>query len=126
MIRQDFHALDSHETLRTTWENEQLILVQSVEGHAHEGHGLFRGNRYPNTTIDHIAQALRLDPVSVKEDRQAMIDTLIWYVERALRGDPNASLVADDGNPLLGISTLRYLSVNPMDVLRGLYLGGLR
>ena len=54
-IRQDFKALNSLETLRTTWPIEQLILIQSVQGHAHEGHALFAGRRFPNTTMDDVA-----------------------------------------------------------------------
>lgn len=125
-IREDFHALDSHETLRTTWANEQLILIQSVLGHAHEGHALFKGRRFPNTTLDDITFALRLDPARIQAERQALIDSIVKYVDRTIQGTPPASLVEDDGEPMLGISTLRYLKVEPMDVLRGLYLGGLR
>jgi len=113
-------------TLRTTWENEQLILIQSVEGHAHEGHGVFRGRRFVNTTLDDICWALRLDPVHVQRDRQALIDQVAGYVDRALAGNGAEDLLHDDGEPLLGISSLRFLRVDPAQVLRGIYLGGLR
>ncbi len=126
MIRQDCHALDSHETLRTTWAIEQLILIQSVQGHAHEGHALFRGRRFPNTTMDDIVRALRLDPETIQEDRQGLINAIKTYVERTIAGDAPGSFVADGGAPLLGISTLRYIQADPKDVLRGMYLGGLR
>ena len=54
LIARDFRELDALETLRTTWDNERLILMQSVQGHAHEGHCTFAGRRFPNTTIDDI------------------------------------------------------------------------
>jgi hypothetical protein len=40
---QDFRILDGRETLRCSWPAEQNLLIQSVIGHAHEGHGVFRG-----------------------------------------------------------------------------------
>ncbi|MCC6728307.1 MAG: hypothetical protein IT208_03110 [Chthonomonadales bacterium] len=126
LIRQDFKVLDARETLRTTWEVEELLLAQSVLGHAHEGHGVFRGRRFPNTTQDDVTRALRLDPDAVREARQALIDGIASYADRAIRGDRPEGLCGPDGDPLLGMSTLRLISVDPADVLRGLYLGGLR
>ena len=125
-IRHDFRVLDAHETLRTIWPNEQLILIQSVTGHAQAGDGTFQGRRFPNTTIDDVTRALRLDPGAVKQDHQDLIDAISRYVERALSGDPPDSLLDENSDPILGISTLRHIRVEPLDVLRGLYLGGLR
>src|SRR5205814_9231420 len=88
LIRQDFHGIDAHETLRTTWPVEQLILIQSVEGHAHEGHGAFRGRRYVNTSMDDICRALRLAPEVIQADRQALIDSIVQYVQSVLSGHP--------------------------------------
>lgn len=126
LIRRDFAMLDERETLRTTWSNEELLLVQSVLGHAHEGHGLFKGRRFPNTTQDDVVRALRLDPMAVRGARQALIDEVRAYVESVLVGRGWPAPVDDRGTPLLGISTLRFLQVSPADVLNGLYLGGLR
>ena len=126
MIRQDFAVLDARETLRTTWPNEQLILMQSVQGHCHEGHGVFRGHAYPNTTIDHVVRALRLDPAAIKRDRQGLIDSVAGYCRRTLDGKAPPALIDEGGEPLIGISTLRYLRVDAWDVVRGVYLGGLR
>jgi hypothetical protein len=126
LIRRDFRELDGRTRLRTTWEVEQMLLIQSVEGHAHEGHGAFNGRRYPNTTLDHVTRALRLDPSVVKAERQAHIDAVIDYIDRALAGEGSPSPVDDQGEPLFGISTFRLLPADPRDVLCGLYLGGLR
>lgn len=126
LIRQDFKMLDSRETLRTTWEIEEMILIQSVQGHAHEGHGLFNGRRFPNTSLDDITRALRREPHILRAERQELIDGVMSYVERVLSGEPPVALLDAQNRPLIGVSTLRYLCVQPEDVLGGLYLGGLR
>lgn len=126
IIRQDFHQLDSRETLRTTWPIEEMLLLQSVQGRAHEGHGAFRGHRYPNTTCDDVTRAMRLDPTAIKAARQELIDTIADYANRALLGLHLPALLDNSHNPILGISSLRFIRVDPIDVLRGLYLGGLR
>ena len=126
LIRRDFRELDGRTTLRTTWEIERMLLIQSIEGHAHEGHGAFNGRRYPNTSLDHITRALHLDPTVVKAARQALINGVHEYVDATLAGNAPPALVDERGEPLFGFSTLRLLEVDPRDVLRGLYLGGLR
>lgn len=126
LIARDFRELDALETLRTTWDNERLILMQSVQGHAHEGHCTFAGRRYPNTTIDDISRSLRLDPAVVRADRQKLIDEIQSYVDRVLTGEEEPPLANGEGKPLLGSSMFHNLHVAGRDVLRGLYLGGLR
>jgi hypothetical protein len=126
MLRMDFKMLDDRDTLRTTWPNEQLILLQSIAGRAHAGHGSFRNRHFPDTTLDDVARALRLSPSAVKAERQGLIDEIVWYVERTIAGEPPRFLLNAAGEPLLGMGTLRYLEVKAADVLRGLYLGGMR
>jgi len=127
LIESDFVEMSSRETLRTSRTNERNILIQSVAGHAHEGHGVFRGERYANTTMDDIAAALRLAPDAVRLERQRLMDGVTEYVNRVLGGEEFALLVDDDGVPLLGMGTLLFLPpVSGKDVLRGLYLGALR
>jgi hypothetical protein len=126
MLRMDFKILDDRDTLRTNWPNEQLILMQSVVGRAHAGHGSFNRRRYPDTTPDDVARALRLNPEMVRAERQAMIDDIKTYVMRTQAGDPPKFLLNLDEEPILGCSFLRFLQVEAADVLRGLWLGGLR
>lgn len=127
LIQTDFAELDSRVTLRTSWSNERNILIQSIAGHAHEGHGAFRGARYPNTTMDDITAALRLAPDAVRLERQRLMDGVTEYVHRVLNGEEFALLTDDDGVPLFGMGTLLFLPpVSGVDVLRGLYLGALR
>ncbi len=126
LIKQDFVALDAKTTLRCSYDVEQLLLMQTVEGHAHAGHGLFYGKTYPNTTLDDVCRALRLSPEVVKADRQFLIDEVVDFVERVAAGEKTSVACNGEGEPLLRCGTLRQVGVDPKDVLRGLYLGGLR
>ena len=126
MIARDFQDLDAAVTLRTTWDVERLILMQSVQGHAHEGHCTFAGHRYANTTIDDISRAFRLNPVAVRKERQRLIDEVEAYVDRVIGGEEAPPLANENGAPLLGSSMFHNLHVAGKNVLRGLYLGGLR
>jgi len=82
--------------------------------------------KYPNTTIDDISRALRLDAASVREERQRLIDEIETYVDRVLDGEQYPPLENPEGEGLLGSTMFRGLEVPGRDVLRGLYLGGLR
>ena len=125
LIREDFKRL-SNQVLRTNWRVETLIFVQSIEGHAHEGHGAFRGERFPNTTTYDAVEALGLGPAKVARERQDLIDEIFDWAEAALAGKGENRLVTAQGEPLLGIGWFRELEVEPEQVLRGVYLGGMR
>lgn len=124
MLKDDFDALDARATLRCSMDVEQLIIMQSIEGHAHMGHGQFYGKTYPNTTIDDIARSLRLDPAVVKEDRQVLIDEIAEFAERAVAGEKLTTASNKDGEPLLRCGALRNITIEPHGVLQGLYAGG--
>jgi hypothetical protein len=127
LLRDDFNVLDKRETLRCAWETEQNILIQSVIGHAHEGHGVFRGRRFVNTTMDDICRALRLNPEQIRQERQTLIDGVADYIDDVLSGGDGRALVDRQGRPLLTMGTLPLIGdVDGKGVLRGFYLGGLR
>ena len=126
VLREDFRELDSRVLLRTSWGVEQLVLLQSVTGHAHEGHGVFHGRKFPNTTESDVARALSLDPEAVKAGRQELIDEIYDCAERAAAGGADRTPTNGAGEPLLGIGTLRSIEVDPEGLLQGLYIGGLR
>jgi len=126
LLRDDFTALNAKVTLRCTEDVEQLLLMQSVEGHAHAGHGVFYGNRYPNTTVDDVARSLRLSPEAVKADRQDLIDEIKDFVERAITGERIRTATNEDGEPLIRCGALRHIEIEPHGVLQGLFMGGLR
>jgi hypothetical protein len=125
-LRQELRYLQSRETLRTRIDVEEMIFIQSLTGRAHEGHGGFRGRRYVDTAEDDVAAALRLDPWAVRQDRQELLDSIGAYARRAMAGEAPEYLLDEDGEPLLGMGFFRFMPVIPHDVLRGLYLGGLR
>ncbi len=126
LIREDFQRMLYTMRLRTTEQAADNILMQSCEGHAQMGHGAFAGRRFPNTEMEDIVEALGRSPRLVAQQRQGLIDEVFSWVDRALAGDSGATLVNEDGEGLIGCGLLRHIEVNPPDVLRGIYLGGLR
>jgi hypothetical protein len=126
LVMQEWRYLQNREVLRTTWEVEQLIFLQSLAGRAHEGHGSFHGRRFVDTAEDDIAEALRLDSEGVRQDRQRLIDEIGAYARAAIQGQAPPALLNEAGEPLLGIGFFRHMDVDPADILRGLVLGGLR
>ena len=126
LLKRDFDALDSKTVLRCAYDVEELLLMQSVEGHAHAGHGLFYGKTYPNTDMDDVSRALRQAPDVVKQERQDLIDEIHEFVERAIAGEQMRTACNSDGEPLIRCGTLRHLEIEARGVLQGLYLGGLR
>ena len=126
LIRRDFQHLKETEDLDTTEEIAELLFVQSLEGRAHNGAGAFQKSFYVNTTIDDIVHALKLDPNRIKTKRQMLIDDIAGFVEDVITGRPRLRLVNGKGEPFIGIPELREIEVNSGDVLKGIYMGGLR
>jgi hypothetical protein len=126
LIQQDFHNLKTQERLYTIPRVEELIFMQSLEGRAHNGAGCFNKRTYVNTTVDDIVGALGRSSKVVKNKRQELIDEIVEYVDAALADDPRDRLVTKNGRPLLGIPQFKERTVNYHDILKGLYLGGLR
>lgn len=126
LIQQDFRNLKSSERLYTSPKIEELIFLQSIEGRAHNGAGSFNKRFYVNTTIDDIIRAVGRSPKAAKTKRQELIDEIVEFVDSALGDDPRDRLVTRNGKPLLGIPFFKEKTVNYHDILKGLYLGGLR
>jgi hypothetical protein len=126
LIRRDFSHLKETEELNTSHEVEDLIFVQSLEGRAHNGAGSFQKSFYVNTTIDDIVHALKLDAGEVKKKRQLLIDEIVEFVKEAVGGRPRNRLLNSKGEPLLRMPNFKEINVNPYEVLKGIYIGGLR
>ncbi|MDD5423393.1 MAG: CBS domain-containing protein [Candidatus Omnitrophica bacterium] len=126
LINQDFHNLKTSERLCVIPRVEDLIMMQSIEGRAHNGAGSFNKRFYVNTTIDDIVSALGRSPRVVKAKRQELIDEIVEFVDSALADDPRDRLVTKNGKPLMGMPLFKERTVNYHDILKGLYLGGLR
>ena len=126
LIQADYEVLKSYERLETTREIEDLLFIQSLEGRAHNGSGVFNKRTYVNTTIDDVVCALDRQPDDIKAQRQAIIDDIEAFTVGVMDGEKKDRLLNEDGEPLLGIKLFYDRRVNGRDVLRGLYLGGLR
>jgi len=126
LIREDFNRLLDRERLNTTSEIERLVLLQSIEGHAHNGHGAFRQRRYLDVTTADVVRALGFDAGEVKSKRQRLIDAVFQWAELAERERQPDTLVDGDGKPLLGIPQFTDIRVGGRDIIKGLYVGGLR
>ncbi len=126
LIQQDFNYLKSSERLYTNPRIEDLLFMQSIEGRSHNGAGNFHKRFFVNTTMEDIVTALGRSPRLIKNKRQELIDEIRDYVDSALVDDGRDRLVTRGGRPLLGIPQFKDRTVNYHDVLKGLYLGGLR
>ncbi|MDD5135991.1 MAG: hypothetical protein PHN63_01430, partial [Candidatus Omnitrophica bacterium] len=126
LIQQDFHNLKTQERLYTIPRVEDLVFMQSIEGRAHNGAGIFNKRTYVNTTMEDIVGALGRSAKVVKSKRQELIDEIVEYVDSVFADDPRERLVTKNGRPLLGIPQFKERTVNYHDILKGLYLGGLR
>jgi len=126
LIQQDFSYLKSSERLYTNPRIEDLLFMQSIEGRSHNGAGNFHKRFFVNTTMEDIVSALGKSPKLIKTKRQELIDEVREYVDSALVDDGRDRLVTKSGRPLLGIPQFKERTVNCHDILKGLYLGGLR
>ncbi len=126
LIQADYEVLASYEHLDTTPEIQDLLFIQSLEGRAHNGSGVFDKKTYVNTTIDDVVRALERNTEEVKEKRQAIIDDIMDFVAAAMNGEKHDKLLNSKGDPILGIRLFQERRVNARDILRGLYMGGLR
>jgi len=126
LILQDLKILASYDHLDTSEKIQELLFMQSVEGRSHNGAGVFTKRTYVNTTIDDIVQAVGYDPEGVKKQRQRLIDDIIQFVNDTFSSQKRDRLMNNQGEPFLGIPFFRDRKVNARDILRGLYIGGLR
>lgn len=125
IIRKDFESLKNKLKLLTSKEVSELILMQSIEGHAHNGHGEFSGRKFVDTTLNDIVFALGFDQFAVRNARQGLIDDIYGFVERVINGEKLNRLINKKGEPILRVPIFKYIEIDPIEVLYGLYLGGL-
>jgi hypothetical protein len=125
LIWKDFRNLHKEKELLTNPIVEDLLFIQTIEGHSHNGDGAFRGRRFVNTTINDIAEALGRDVFILRSERQMLIDEICEYTERVMDGENPTRLVNRRNEPLMRCPLFLQWEVSPKDVLKGLYLGGL-
>lgn len=119
LIIQDYMSLLDRVNLRMASKYKKLLLMQSITGHAQNGHCEFLGQAYINITLDEIVDALacigdqkvfqeigEVSKKNVKRLRDEVIETLKSPFKRIIKGEEVTSLTDENGEPLLGISTL--------------------
>lgn len=126
IAKADYEHLIELEELDTTEEVKRLILLQSIEGHAHNGHALFQHLRFVNIDTSDAVKALELYATDIKARRQSLIDDIKDFVDDFLNGKPREYLVNSSGRPFIEIPILNNIKVDARAVVRGMYLGGLR
>lgn len=126
LIQKDFERMNAATDFRSSWRMEQLTLVHAVVSHAIGGYGAFGGRAYPNTTVADVGFALRLPPDELAESQRVFIDDTVDFARRVIGGERSDRALNAESEPLMGFTPFRFLSVDSAEILRGLYLGGLR
>lgn len=125
LMWKDFKRLQRENELLTDPMVEDLLFMQTIEGHSHNGDGAFEGRKFVDTTIDDIVIALARDTFIIRSERQMLIDEIYEFAERVINGEHLTRLTNKNGEPLMRCPLFLDWEVNPQDILRGLYLGGL-
>ena len=123
LVRKDLNTILGRWELDIEPHLLTVLLVQSILGHAQNGHCEFGGNKYPHATIPDVIHAAGLDTGKIKEIRQQLINDVYTWAAKALSPKPPSRLVLD-GHPLLGVGLLRDYHIDPKEVLRGMVLAG--
>ncbi|MDP2906361.1 MAG: hypothetical protein Q8O03_00315 [Nanoarchaeota archaeon] len=135
LIIKDYMSLLDRAKLRMASKYKKLLLIQSITGHAQNGHCEIP-RPYVNTTIDEIVNALsqiednkvfrdvgEVNKKNVKLLRDGVIETIESPFKKIIEGKDVTSLTDEYGNPLLGISTLLEANIkNKEAFLIGGYL----
>lgn len=143
IARRDYNELLSSVTLCTGYRVKELLLMQSVEGHAKEGDGMFKvtavsGKRgrmmrpkktrvkFPETAIEDVISALGQNPDEIKQERQGLIGEAIDFMRRLMAGEAVEHYASRGGEPLFRANFLKDARIsNPAHVLAGAYIGGM-
>lgn len=101
------------------------LLVQSVLGHAQEGHCYFhdQGANFPDATLSDIVLAAGLNLDAIKQHRQDNIDGVREWIELAKQGKTDRLMVGE--RPLLGVKFLQNYVIDPEYAIRGMILAGM-
>ncbi len=126
-VNSDYAYLLGNVNLRVRNPVRSLLLMQTVIGHAQNGHGKFRHGRfrskYPNATLDDIVLALLRDPEGIRRQRQEIIDSIFAFTSGVISGPGYPGYVDSKGKPLLSL-TLGFGLDDPAAALTGIYLAG--
>ena len=122
-VRKDYNSLLSNVDLHVEDRVRRLLLMQTLIGHAQNGHGLF-STEYPNATMDDVVLALGENPANIRRERQAIIDSIFEFTTEILLHPNYCGYVDYHGKKLLSL-TLDPKLKDPAAVLKGIYLASL-
>lgn len=139
IVQADLEKMKSKITLDLHDPVWNILLVQSIQGHAQNGHGLFNTYRrkYPQTTITDVIAAAGMDINTIKAARQELIDEIYAWVNLALNNtkgnksndnkndnQPTQDKLQLNNKPLLRIKFIEEYVVDPVLILKGIVLAG--
>jgi len=111
-------------------ETKEHIILQSIHGHALQGHGMFKDKRnkitetFPEANLEDIVLALGKNPIEVKKQRQLYINEVADFIYRLSSGEKIKKYTNTNNKPLFRIDIFNYQEIkNPASVLIGFYLG---
>ncbi len=130
LVKRDYEHLIDTVQLDLSDYVKELLLMQTVQGHAIQGHGFFSSKKcssaknYPNTTIEDVVTALNKKPIDVKVERQSLIDEVKNFLYRIIKGEKVTNYVNKNKKALFRINFLKQIKIQePTAVLLGFYLG---
>src|SRR3989344_278820 len=146
LVKADYQDLMARISLASTQEQKSLLLMQSIQGHAINGHGLFLEKlndvtikrRYVNCTLPEVIRAIDKQSANqIANTRYKLIRDVISWIDTVAKMYNNPSKQKEmiynklvwgrDGKPhtpLMGINLFEHTIItNPIAVLQGMYLG---
>ncbi len=131
-VRRDLDSMLSSLDLGIDDHTWPILLVQSVQGHAQQGHGEFaklpdarkRKNplKFPSATLSDIILGAGLDLQQTKYERTVLVDEMAKWVDKALAGRTKKFTL--NGSPLLRANFVRDFSLDIESTLKGMVLAG--
>jgi len=123
LVQRDLERTIQDGKLAIEEDQKPILLVQSVLGHAQEGHGVFyeENARFPDATMRNIIKGAGLDVDSVERIRQNLIDDVFEWVELAKKDKVNKLVYKR--RPLLGVKFLSDFTIDPEYTLKGVIPG---
>ena len=143
LVKADYQDLMARISLASTQEQKSLLLMQSIQGHAINGHGLFLEKlndvtikrRYVNCTLPEVIRAIDKQSANqIANTRYKLIRDVISWIDTVAKMYNNPSKQKEmiynklvwgrDGKPhtpLMGINLFEHTIItNPIAVLQGM------
>ncbi len=143
IVQKDLEKMKSRINLDLQDPVWNILLVQSIQGHAQKGHGHFKTceRKYPQATITDVIAAAGMDINTIKAARQELVDEVYAWVNLALNNNNNGNSNAGNrstknnnplkqdklqlnNKPLLRIKFIENYVVDQVMILKGIVLAG--